>query len=97
MPFLLNLALKKVPAEFAGAASGVYSTVQQTASALGISIIGGLFLSFSEHKNGPDSFTEAFHYGMGAEIGFLAVTALILYFALKGIAKKIPSAIPAES
>lgn len=47
LPSLLNIALRSVPAEYAGAAAGVYSTFQQTASALGISIIGGIFFYFS--------------------------------------------------
>jgi len=48
LPLLLNLAMKSVPAEYAGAAAGVYSTFQQTASALGVSIIGGIFFYFSK-------------------------------------------------
>jgi MFS family permease len=47
LPSLLNLTLKNVPTEYAGAAAGVYSTFQQTASALGVSIIGGIFFYFS--------------------------------------------------
>jgi MFS family permease len=47
LPSLLNLTLKNVPMEYAGAAAGVYSTFQQTASALGVSIIGGIFFYFS--------------------------------------------------
>ncbi|MEO3402603.1 MFS transporter [Mucilaginibacter sp. CAU 1740] len=47
LPSLLNIALRSVPASYAGAAAGVYSTFQQTASALGISIIGGIFFYFS--------------------------------------------------
>ncbi|MFT3701744.1 MAG: MFS transporter [Agriterribacter sp.] len=47
LPSLLNVALKNVPVEYAGAAAGVYSTFQQTASALGVSIIGGIFFYFS--------------------------------------------------
>jgi len=47
LPSLLNIALKSVPAGYAGAAAGVYSTFQQTASALGVSIIGGVFFYFA--------------------------------------------------
>jgi MFS family permease len=47
LPSLLNIALTSVPVEYAGAAAGVYSTFQQTASALGVCIIGGIFFYFS--------------------------------------------------
>jgi EmrB/QacA subfamily drug resistance transporter len=47
LPSLLGIALKSVPGEYAGAAAGVYSTFQQTASALGVSIIGGIFFYYS--------------------------------------------------
>lgn len=47
LPSLLNIALKNVPSQYAGAGAGIYSTFQQTASALGISIIGGIFFHYS--------------------------------------------------
>ncbi|MFZ4929427.1 MFS transporter [Chryseobacterium sp. Mn2064] len=59
LPSLLNVALKNVPSQYAGAAAGIYSTFQQTASALGVSIIGGVFFYFS--KNG---WQTAYHFGM---------------------------------
>ncbi|MGH1517958.1 MFS transporter [Chryseobacterium sp. JK1] len=59
LPSLLNVALKNVPSQYAGAAAGIYSTFQQTASALGVSIIGGIFFYFS--KNG---WQTAYHFGM---------------------------------
>lgn len=48
LPSLLNIVLKRVPHEYAGAAAGIYSTFQQTASALGVSIIGGIFFYYSK-------------------------------------------------
>ncbi|MDT4867943.1 major facilitator superfamily antibiotic efflux pump [compost metagenome] len=50
LPSLLNLALKNVPSQYAGAAAGIYSTFQQTASALGVSIIGGIFFYYSQQS-----------------------------------------------
>lgn len=50
LPSLLNIVLKSVPANHAGAAAGIYSTFQQTASALGVSIIGGIFFYFSQEN-----------------------------------------------
>ncbi len=45
LPFLLNIVLDSVPARYAGTSAGIFSTFQQIASALGISIIGGVFYS----------------------------------------------------
>lgn len=59
LPSLLNIALKNVPAQYAGAAAGVYSTFQQTASALGVSIIGGVFFYYSKN-----SWQAAYHAGV---------------------------------
>ncbi|HEY4337996.1 MAG TPA: MFS transporter, partial [Puia sp.] len=59
LPSLLNIALRSVPAEYAGAAAGVYSTFQQTASALGVSIIGGVFFYFSRQ-----GWQTAYHAGI---------------------------------
>lgn len=50
LPSLLNVALKNVPPRYAGAAAGIYSTFQQTASALGVSIIGGVFFYYSKEN-----------------------------------------------
>jgi predicted MFS family arabinose efflux permease len=47
LPSLLNVSLKDIPGEYAGGASGVYSTVQQFSSALGVSIIGGVYFAAS--------------------------------------------------
>ncbi|KAA2241013.1 MFS transporter [Chitinophaga agrisoli] len=75
LPSLLNMALKSVPVEFAGAAAGVYSTFQQTASALGISIIGGVFFFFVE----TGDYTKAFDYGMVANIICAVIVGVLLY------------------
>ncbi|PZF71035.1 MFS transporter [Taibaiella soli] len=74
LPSLLNLALKNVPAQYAGAAAGVYSTFQQTASALGVSIIGGVFFYYS--RNG---WQVAYHAGVVGLLVSLALVSLMLY------------------
>jgi EmrB/QacA subfamily drug resistance transporter len=71
MPPLLNITVRSVPPRFAGAASGLYATVQQAAGALGVSIIGGLFFNHSS------DYHNAFRYAAGAEL-FLLVTLFIL-------------------
>jgi len=79
MPSLLNMALKSMPVHHAGAAAGVYSTFQQTASALGVSIIGGIFFFFANGHAPNHSFTHAFHYGIIAEIICLVVVGFVLH------------------
>lgn len=43
LPSFANIALKGLPENIIGNASGVYSTIQQFAGALGIAVTGGLF------------------------------------------------------
>jgi EmrB/QacA subfamily drug resistance transporter len=74
LPSLLNLALKSVPPEYAGAAAGVYSTFQQTASALGVSIIGGIFYYFSKR-----GWQVAFTYGIASFVICLLFVGLMLF------------------
>lgn len=78
LPSLLNLALKGVPSKFAGAAAGVYSTFQQTASALGICIIGGIFYNVADTGTQTWDYTKAFDYSIVANIICLILTALML-------------------
>jgi len=79
LPSLMNVALKSVPAEYAGAAAGVYSTVQQTASALGVSIIGGVFFFFA-----PAGWQTAYHAGIGMILLCVASVLLMLYLLPDG-------------
>ncbi|MDJ1505792.1 MFS transporter [Xanthocytophaga agilis] len=74
LPSLLNIALKNVPTHYAGAAAGVYSTFQQTASALGISILGGIFFYFSK-----DGWQAAYHAGLLGLLVCVALVGLMLY------------------
>ncbi len=78
LPSLLNLALSGVPHKFAGAAAGIYSTFQQTASALGICIIGGIFYNIANTGNHTFEYTKAFEYSTSANIVCLALTGLML-------------------
>jgi len=78
MPPIMNITLRSVPQHFAGAASGLYATVQQAAGALGVSIIGGLFFSH------PSNFHVAFQYGAGAELLMLVIILVLLHFVPPG-------------
>jgi EmrB/QacA subfamily drug resistance transporter len=75
LPSLLNITLRSLPPKFAGAAAGLYSTVQQTSSALGICLIGGLFYYLIDHTR---NVALAFHYGLAAHIACLVVLSILL-------------------
>ncbi|AYL96178.1 MFS transporter [Mucilaginibacter celer] len=79
LPSLLNIALKSVPTEYAGAAAGIYSTFQQTASALGVSIIGGIFFYFAK-----DGWQAAYHSGIIAILVCTGLVGLMLYLLPEG-------------
>ncbi|HEY4195492.1 MAG TPA: MFS transporter, partial [Mucilaginibacter sp.] len=79
LPSLMNVGLKSVPAEYAGAAAGVYSTFQQTASALGVSIIGGVFFYFV-----PEGWQTAYHAGIWMILFFVFLVSLILFLLPDG-------------
>lgn len=79
LPSLLNIALKSVPTEYAGAAAGIYSTFQQTASALGVSIIGGIFFYFAK-----DGWQAAYSSGIIAILICTALVGLMLYLLPEG-------------
>lgn len=74
LPSLLNVALKSMPSEYAGAAAGIYSTFQQTASALGVSIIGGIFFNFSSQ-----GWPIAYKAGLIAILVCVLLVGIMLY------------------
>ncbi len=74
LPSLLNIVLRSVPAAYAGAAAGIYSTFQQTASALGVSIIGGIFFYFSSR-----GWQAAYDAGLIAILTCVVLVGLMLY------------------
>ncbi len=76
---ILNITLQSVPKEFAGAASGLYSTFQQTSSAIGVSLIGGLFFTVLKGGAGIILYQKAFRYGALAELLVLLVLAFLIY------------------
>ncbi len=77
LPSLLAVGLKNIPIELAGAASGTFSTFQQTAIALGIGVIGGIF--FSNLGPLPDVTAYIFAYRI-ATLTNIALLALVGFF-----------------
>lgn len=82
VPAFLKIALQDVPAEQAGLASGIYSTVQQFSSALGVSTIGGVFFYTVEHKN------QDFNGGYQIALVCMILYVLIVMILLFAISKK---------
>ena len=78
LPFLLNVVLDNIEEKDAGVASGIFSTFQQTASALGISIIGGIFYSILEHEYFKNNYLFALQVGLLVGIFFLIIVWCML-------------------
>lgn len=87
LPFLLNIALDNVPTEFAGTSSGIFSTVQQVASALGISIIGGVFYN-SIVADTAQHYKTALDNGLISGIACLTVVTIMLLMLPRSQAKE---------
>jgi hypothetical protein len=78
LPSILNTALRSIPLEYAGVAGGVYSTIQQFSSALGISVVGGVFFYFL--NRGSVAYTISLY----VMIGYLVVGMFLLQAMLGG-------------
>lgn len=79
LPSIMSLALQRIPGDLAGSASGLYSTVQQAAVALGIGITGGVFFSFLEEKTSKTAFVNAYICATGVNIVALLCVLFFLY------------------
>ena len=75
LPTLINLTLSRVPPNYVGTASGIYNTVQQAASSIGICIVGGFFFHSLSQKG---NHTVAFHWGLLCEIILLLLVLVLL-------------------
>ncbi|MBB2148593.1 MFS transporter [Pedobacter gandavensis] len=79
LPSIMSLALQRIPGDLAGSASGLYSTVQQAAIALGIGITGGVFFSFLEEQTNKAAFVNAYIGATGVNILALGAVLFFLY------------------
>lgn len=80
LPSFANIALKSLPENLIGNASGVYSTLQQLFGALGIAITGGVFFSFSKEVETFEEYYIAFFYGSVIHLICLIGVLFILVF-----------------
>ncbi|MBV8251579.1 MAG: MFS transporter [Chitinophaga sp.] len=80
LPGLLTLSLKSIPAAYAGAASGTYSTFQQTAVALGVGITGGIFFWSLHEQHTTMAYLSAYQTATWVNIIFLLMVSVLLYW-----------------
>lgn len=78
LPFLLNIVLNNIPLDNAAMASGIFSTFQQIASALGISIISGIFYYKLQHAQMAAFYVPALRLTFYVDIVCLMVVMLML-------------------
>lgn len=79
LPSLLTITLKSVPAHFAGAASGTYTTFQQTAIALGVGITGGIFFYLANNAATPAIYIHAYVVATVVNIVLLLLVSVCLF------------------
>lgn len=78
LPSLLTMALKSIPAELAGIASGMYTTFQQTSIAIGICLTGGVFFyRLKEHPEVQD-YIAAYQLSTAVNIVLLIMVSICL-------------------
>jgi MFS family permease len=75
LPVLFRLVLADVPAERAGVGSGVMVTTQQSALALGVALLGTLFLSLAPSHGMRDALVAVLAVQLVAVLGTAALSA----------------------
>ena len=70
----------RIPPQEAGAASGVFTMVQQVAFALGVAIIMGLFFSVLGRGTAPAVYERALVAALSCNAGLLGLTCLLAFF-----------------
>jgi len=83
LPSLLTITLRNIPTRFAGAASGTYSTVQQTAIAIGVGVVVGLFFNEISSDKTLFNYLHAYRIATSCNIIFLTVVAFFLWLMPK--------------
>ncbi|MEU8779575.1 MFS transporter [Streptomyces sp. NPDC048606] len=73
LPVLMRLMLSDVPAERAGVGGGVMITAQQSALALGVATLGGLFLALAPAVGSRDAVSVT----LLAQLALIALTVLL--------------------
>jgi len=85
LPSFANIALKGIPENMIGNASGVYSTLQQLFGAIGIALTGGVFYSILDDNSDFTHFYKAFQYGLLLHLSCLIAVLCILIYLPKSV------------
>lgn len=88
LPSFANIALKNLPQNLIGNASGVYSTLQQLFGALGIALTGSVFYYLTKGTTDFQHFYNAFFYSMLIHFFCLASVLVILLYLPKSVLPK---------
>ena len=70
----------RIPPQEAGAASGVFTMVQQVAFALGVAVIAGLFFSVLDTGTTPADYERALSVALSCNAGLMALTCVLAFF-----------------
>ncbi len=70
----------RIPPQEAGAASGVFTMVQQVAFALGVAVIVGLFFSLLGARPTHGDYERALSVALSCNVGLMAVTCVLACF-----------------
>ncbi|MEO3751271.1 MFS transporter [Streptomyces sp. B6B3] len=81
LPVYFRIVLAEVPQERAGVGSGVMATVQQSAMALGVALLGALFLTVAPGSGMRDALAVALTAQL---VAVLATTTLSLRVSMEG-------------
>jgi EmrB/QacA subfamily drug resistance transporter len=79
MPTLITTVLSGIPRDAAGSASGVLTTTQQVALALGVALIGTIFFALLGGEPQPQEFAQAISTSLLVNIGLLAATFALAF------------------
>ncbi|MGP3972288.1 MFS transporter [Streptomyces sp. 6N223] len=86
LPLFMRIVLADVPPERAGVGGGVMATVQQSSMALGVALLGAIFLGVIDAEGG--GMRDALAWSLGIQlVAVLATTALSLHLRLPGGAR----------
>lgn len=80
LPSFANIALKMLPEDLAGNASGVYSTFQQLFGAIGIALVGGVFYAISNNGKDFRTLELAFQCGIAIDVVCLIAVVIVITF-----------------
>jgi EmrB/QacA subfamily drug resistance transporter len=94
MPTLLSTVLGGTPHHAAGSASGVLSTVQQVALAVGVAAIGSVFFAALGQPPKPAQFVSAIGTALLWNLGLLAATFALVFLLPRRVAGE--AAVPLE-